>query len=59
LLLERASGAVTLSIHRGTAIVTGIDIPDGVSGQQRRFGAGGHRWAEPTRDLYAAPAGRV
>lgn len=58
-LLERASGAVTLSVHRGTAMITSIDIPDGVSGQQRRFGAGGHRWAEPTRDWRAATAGRV
>jgi argininosuccinate synthase len=53
-LLERASGTVSLSVHRGTVLVTSIDIPDGVSGQQRRFGAGGHRWAEPT----AAPVGR-
>jgi argininosuccinate synthase len=58
-LVEYASATVTLAVHRGTAMVTGIDVLGGVPGQQRRFAAGGHRWAEPSSSRVPAPAGLV
>jgi argininosuccinate synthase len=57
-LLDQASATVTLSVHRGSVMVTGVDVPGDVANQQRRFSTGGHRWAEPVRALAASSAGR-
>lgn len=55
-LVERASATVTLAVHRGTVIVTGIHVAGGVPAQQRRFAAGGHHWAQPSGIRLVAPA---
>lgn len=46
-LLAGASATVHLRVQRGTVRVTGTDVPGGVPRQQKRFAAGGSRWAEP------------
>jgi argininosuccinate synthase len=53
-LLEPASATVTLNVHRGSVMVTSVDVPGEVANQQRRFAAGGHRWAEPVRGALVA-----
>ncbi|MEV8516348.1 argininosuccinate synthase domain-containing protein [Dactylosporangium sp. NPDC051484] len=46
-LLERASATVTLTLHRGTARPTAVDVTASGALQQTRFGTGGNRWREP------------
>jgi argininosuccinate synthase len=56
-LVAQSSATVTLSVHRGSVVVTGIEVPNGVPSQQRRFAGGGHRWAEPVAVSAVAQAG--
>ncbi|WP_432841861.1 argininosuccinate synthase domain-containing protein [Dactylosporangium sp. CA-092794] len=46
-LLARASATVTLTLHRGTARPTAVDVTASGALQQTRFGTGGNRWREP------------
>jgi argininosuccinate synthase len=46
-LLQRASATVTLTLHRGTARPTAVDVTASGALQQTRFGTGGNRWREP------------
>lgn len=45
-LTSAATATVTLTLHRGTVRVAGIEAPGVGQDRQTRFGNGGNRWAE-------------